>query len=100
MFFWILLSFSKAAFCTSEYGAKTGAQYETYFEVQFCHQHSVPIFPVKLCPTFPPEPSDEAGRMQNKFVLTTDLIYAEDLHMNRPEEIAEKISTFWQKLPN
>ena len=48
------------AFCTDDYGAVTGAQYETFVELRYAHQNKLPIIPVQLCDTFPPEPPDEA----------------------------------------
>eukprot|EP00439_Symbiodinium_sp_Y106_P055335 s481_g7.t1 len=54
----LLLYRAKAllAFCTWDYGEKTGAQYETYIELEYAHQNKLAILPIQLCHEFPPVP--------------------------------------------
>lgn len=83
------------AFCTDDYGAKTGARYETYEELKFAWQENLPIIPVQMCEDFPPKPPDEAGRNQNRFVLKRDLIRIVDKQANEPERVAHEIYDAW-----
>ena len=69
-----------AAFCSGEYGAWTGVGYETYWEVKYAHEQHIPIIPIRLCETFPPQPSDEEGRIQNGAVFSNL-----DLHTTRSD---------------
>lgn len=62
------------AFCSEDYGAQTGAGYETYRELLYAHQKKIPIIPVQLADAFPPKPPDIAGRAQNDFVLLSSTI--------------------------
>ena len=79
------------AFCTEDYGAKTGAQYETYVELKYAYQKQLRIIPIRLCETYPPQPEDEAGRAQNDLVLQTDLVRIEDVGMQDPDRVAQEI---------
>ena len=79
------------AFCTEDYGAKTGAQYETYVELQYAYQKHLRIIPIRLCETYPPQPADEVGRAQNDVVLRTDLVRIEDVGMQDPDRVAQEI---------
>lgn len=73
------------AFCTEDYGAKTGAGYETYFELQKAWEKQLPIIPIRLCEAWPPQPRDsdggEAGKMQNDFILSSSLVYIDGREM-------------------
>ena len=80
------------AFCTEDYGAKTGAQYETYVELKYAYQKQLRIIPIRLCETYPPQPGDEEGRAQNDLVLQTDLVRIEDVGMQDPDRVAQEIS--------
>ncbi|CAE7021716.1 unnamed protein product [Symbiodinium natans] len=86
------------AFCTDDYGAVTGAQYETFVELRYAHQNKLPIIPVQLCDTFPPEPPDEEGRAQNHLVLRRDIDRITDIGMGEPERVARKILRAWNGL--
>lgn len=83
------------AFCTADYGAKTGAQYETYLELRYAHQKDLPIIAVQLCDTFPPKPNDLAGQAQNDFVFRSDIIRIMDVGMSSPEKVASDIHQAW-----
>ena len=78
------LYYAKAmlAFCSEEYGARTGVGYETYMEVKYAHEQHIPIIPIKLCEPYPPEPSDEKGRIQNRNVFSNL-----DLHMRLRQKV-------------
>ena len=81
------------AFCTSEYGAVTGARYETFHEVEFAHDNSLLLFPIKLCKEWPPAPKNsERGTWQNKLVFTKGLVYIEDLQMQNAAGVADQIA--------
>ena len=86
------------AFCTEDYGAETGAGYETYRELEYAHQQKLRIIPVQLSEVFPPEPADERGRAQNAFVLRTDLLRISDIGMQDPEAVAEKLRKAWAEM--
>lgn len=83
-------------FGTSEYGAKTGAGYETYEELRYAHQKKLPLFPIQLCERWPPEPKDKdggrEGKDQNSFMLRDTVIRLCDPEMKKPQEIAEKLA--------
>ena len=70
------------AFCSDDYGTKTGAQYETFVELRYAHQNDIHIIPVQLHDTFPPQPRDEEGRAQNALVLRRDIIRIQDIGMH------------------
>ena len=86
------------AFCTADYGAKTGIQYETFRELEYAHQHHLRIIPVQLCETFPPEPADEIGRAQNDFVLRKVIHRIIDTRMQEMERVANEITEAWNAL--
>lgn len=86
------------AFCVDDYGAKTGAMYETYWELLYAWENQVPIIPVKLYEgDWPPMPPDEAGRIQNKYVFSKSLIYI-DGHEKTRQEVAEQIAKALERL--
>ena len=87
------------AFCSSDYGEKTGAQYETFIELRYAHQHKLHIIPVQLHDTYPPLPRDDNGRAQNSLVLRTDIIKIKDVGMQDPLGVARKIAEAWNNLP-
>ncbi|CAE7206890.1 nphp3 [Symbiodinium sp. CCMP2592] len=93
----LLLYRAKAllAFCTWDYGAKTGAQYETYKELEYAHQNKLAILPIQLCREFPPCPKDEEGRAQNVLVLKRDLVRIFDEDMSDPARVAQEICDAW-----
>merc|ERR1712129_478816 len=66
------------SFSCETYGARTGSKSCSFYEVEYCHQHEVPIVPLQLCDTFPAKPEDtilnpynrrDSGRNQNKCVF-------------------------------
>ena len=83
------------AFCTSDYGEKTGAQYETYVELQYAHNYALTILPIQLCHEFPPCPKEEEGRALNALVLRTDRVRIIDKDMSDPERVAQEICDAW-----
>lgn len=64
------------AVCCEDYGAYTGAGYETYHEVRYAWDHQLPIIPLRLCEVYPPEP-DREGAIQNAFVFAKSLVWIE-----------------------
>ena len=93
----LLLYKAKAllAFCTWDYGEKTGAQYETYIELLYAHQKQLAIIPIQLCHQFPPRPKDEEGRALNDLAFRTDLVRIIDSDMSDPERVAQEICDAW-----
>ncbi|CAE7759519.1 unnamed protein product [Symbiodinium sp. CCMP2456] len=93
----LLLYRAKAllTFCTRDYGEKTGAQYETYIELEYAHQNKLAILPIQLCHEFPPCPKDEEGQAQNALVFRSDLVRIIDKDMSDPARVAEEISDAW-----
>eukprot|EP00438_Fugacium_kawagutii_P026348 Skav235405 [mRNA] locus=scaffold487:168780:170241:- [translate_table: standard] len=87
-----------AAFCTDDYGAKTGAGYETFEELKFAWDHKLPIIPVQMCQEFPPQPPDEDGCDQNLFILRKDLIRVVDIEATDPERVADELFSAWSTL--
>lgn len=79
------------AFCTSDYGQKTGAMYETYQELQFAYEKQLPIVPVKLSTVYPPEPPEPMGTAQNRFIFKNSLVYIDDSKMEKPDWVANEI---------
>ncbi|CAL1142618.1 unnamed protein product [Cladocopium goreaui] len=81
------------AFCTSEYGAYTGVGYETFHELEFAHDHQLPLFPIRLCDEWPPAPqNNERGIYQNQFVFKNSLMYIDDRQMTRAQWVADQIA--------
>eukprot|EP00438_Fugacium_kawagutii_P011714 Skav213089 [mRNA] locus=scaffold512:34840:35202:- [translate_table: standard] len=83
------------AFCTDDYGEKTGAGYETFEELKFAWDNKLPIIPVQMCKEFPPQPLEEEGCDQNLFVLKKDLIRIVDTEAKDPERVANEIAKVW-----
>ena len=80
------------AFCTSEYGAYTGV-YSTFDELEFAHDHQLPLFPIRLCDEWPPAPQDsERGIAQNRFVFKKNLVFRDDRQMTRAQWVADQIA--------
>lgn len=82
-------------FGTIDYGAKTVAGYETFYELQYAHEHELHLIPIQLSSTWPPKPDndkEDAGKIQNKYVLNSALLRLNDEEMERPDEMAEKIA--------
>jgi len=68
------------AFAYGDYGQKTASKYDTYYELRFAHDHSIPIISVKMyrgdwppCPACSNGRRDEFGCSQNKAVFGLDL---------------------------
>ena len=81
------------AFCTSEYGAYTGAGYETFHELEYAHDNNLYIFPIRLCEQWPPAPqNNERGTFQNRLVFKNGLVFVDDRQMNNAEGAADQIS--------
>ena len=67
-------------FCTSEYGAYTGVGYETFYELEFAHDHQLRMFPIRLCDEWPPAPQkNERGII-------------DDRQMTRAQWVADQIA--------
>lgn len=81
------------AFCTEDYGQKTGVGYETFVELQYAYENQLPIVPLKLSEVYPPEPPEPHGRLQNKLVFKRGLVYIEDQYMEAPKMVARKIAS-------
>lgn len=85
-------------FGTSEYGAKTGAGYETYWELKYAHDHDLYLVPIQLCKDedWPPAPADFDGGSEgaelNHFVLSKTIVRAVDMQMKQPERVAKEIA--------
>eukprot|EP00435_Cladocopium_sp_Y103_P047156 s1934_g13.t1 len=80
-------------FCTSEYGAYTGVGYETFDELEFAHDHQLPLFPIRLCAQWPPAPqNNERGIYQNQFVFKNGLVYIDDRQMTNARGVADQIA--------
>jgi hypothetical protein len=81
------------AFCTSEYGAYTGAGYETFHELEYAHDNNLYIFPIRLCEQWPPAPqNNERGTFQNRLVFKNGLVFVDDRQMNNAEGAADQIA--------
>ena len=84
------------AFCTSDYGAYTGAGYETFHELEYAHDNKLQIFPIRLCKEWPPAPQDNPrgsrGTFQNRLVFKNGLVYVDDRQMNNAEGAADQIA--------
>lgn len=76
-------------------GKKTGAQYETYVELQYAHNYALTILPIQLCHEFPPCPKEEEGRALNALALRTDRVRIIDKDMSDPERVAQEICDAW-----
>ena len=80
-------------FCTSEYGAYTGVGYETFHELEFAHDHRLPLFPIRLCEQWPPAPqNNERGIYQNQLVFKNGLVYIDDRQMTQAQWVADQIA--------
>jgi hypothetical protein len=81
------------AFCTSEYGAYTGAGYETFHELEYAHDNNLYIFPIRLCEQWPPAPqNNEKGTFQNRLVFKNGLVFVDDRQMNNAKGAADQIA--------
>ena len=81
------------AFCTSDYGAYTGAGTETFHELEYAYDNNLYIFPIRLCEQWPPAPQDDPrGTFQNKFVFKNSLVHVDDRQMNNAEGAADQIA--------
>ena len=87
------------AFCTEDYGEKTGAGYETYEELRYAHQHELKIIAIQLSETFPPMPKGNLpGQAQNSFILKSDRLRSKDVGMNDPERVADDVHAVWNEM--
>ena len=46
------------AVCFDDYGSDRGGDYSTYMQLQYALDHRIPILPIKLCDTWPPNMKD------------------------------------------
>ena len=89
----LCLAKGMVTFCTSEYGAYTGVGYETFHELEFAHDHRLPLFPIRLCEQWPPAPqNNERGIYQNQLVFKNGLVYIDDRQMNKAQHVADQIA--------
>eukprot|EP00961_Rhodomonas_salina_P060627 813930-Rhodomonas_salina.1 len=51
------------AMCFENYGAKTKSKYSSYEELSYASNKNIPTIAIQLCKTFPPEPDDEEGKV-------------------------------------
>ena len=82
-------------FGTIDYGAKTGAGYETFYELQYAHENELHLIAIQLSNSWPPKPDndkEDAGKIQNKYVLNSALLREKDEEMEKPDEMAKKIA--------
>ena len=79
---------------TSDYGAYTGAGYETFHELEYyAHDNKLHIFPIRLCEEWPPAPQNNPrGTFRNEFVFKNGLVYVDDRQMNNAEGAADQIA--------
>ena len=84
------------AVCCEDYGAYTGAGYETYYEVRYAWDHQLPIIPLRLCETYPPQP-DRAGAIQNDFIFHKSLVWIEGRRRSI-QQIAVDIEKSWKRM--
>jgi len=84
------------AVCCEEYGAYTGAGYETYYEVKYAWDHKLPIIPLRLCEVYPPQP-ERRGAIQNGFVFHKSLVRIEGRGRSI-QEVAVDIEKAWKRM--
>eukprot|EP00434_Breviolum_minutum_P038163 symbB.v1.2.033844.t1/scaffold4261.1/size42272/3 len=84
------------AVCCEEYGAYTGAGYETYYEVKYAWDHKLPIIPLRLCEVYPPQP-ERKGAIQNGFVFHKSLVRIEGRGRSI-QEVAVDIEKSWKRM--
>lgn len=80
------------AFCTSTYGEKTGAGYETYEELKYAHESNGNIFliPLKLNPQYPPQPPGREGRALCQLVFSRSKVFIDGLETGRDGDLRFK----------
>merc|ERR1711879_936168 len=83
------------AVCFDDYGEKTTGTYETYRELEYAYNHSIPIIPIRLSSSWPPQPPGE-GAMLCDFVFAKDLLYIEGRGTNLVD-VAKQIEARWNK---
>ena len=88
------------AVCTDDYAEKTASNYSSFKELKFAHEQRLPILPLKICDTYPPEPShgpthphDKSGEAFGlvRLALHPSLVYL-DCRALEPAQIAAKIA--------
>ena len=88
------------AFCTSQYGERTGAGYETYEELKHAHESNGRIYliPLKLNRLYPPQPPDADGRALCQLVFSRSKVFINGveeqkgvLHRRPAEQVAAEI---------
>ncbi|CAE7335454.1 ANKRD54 [Symbiodinium pilosum] len=98
----LFMAKAMVAFVTDDYGAKTGAGYETFEEVKYAIVNKLPIIPVKMCREYPPTPTDSDGGIkgmsQNSKALPSSLVRIEDENMTNPKAVARQIAESWFQL--
>ena len=66
---------------------------KTFHELEFAHDHRLPLFPIRLCEQWPPAPqNNERGIYQNKLVFKNGLVYIDDRQMNKAQHVADQIA--------
>ena len=80
------------AFCTSTYGEKTGAGYETYEELKHAHESNGKIFliPLKLNPQYPPQPPGKQGQALCQLVFSRSKVFIDGLETGRDGDLRFK----------
>ena len=87
------------AFCTSTYGERTRAGYETYQELKYVHENGEDgaksaLLPIKLAKVYPPCPPDEVGRSLCRLAFPRSLVYVDGLagtSYKQAEDVAKLI---------
>eukprot|EP00438_Fugacium_kawagutii_P017979 Skav206731 [mRNA] locus=scaffold2729:43146:43607:+ [translate_table: standard] len=88
------------AVCTANYAEKTDSSYSSFIELKFAHTYKLPIWPLRVEETYPPEPAhgpdhpfDQDGEALGlvKMAFDPSKVYY-DCRMKSIEEIAEMIS--------
>eukprot|EP00439_Symbiodinium_sp_Y106_P066693 s1084_g10.t3 len=87
------------AFCTSTYGERTRAGYETYQELKYVHENGedgakIALLPIKLAKVYPPCPPDEVGRSLCTLAFPRSLVYVDGLagtSYKQAEDVAKLI---------
>ena len=81
-------------FCTSEYGAYTGVGYETFYELEFAHDHQLPLFPIRLCDEWPPAPrnNNNEQHLSESIGVQKSLVFIDDRQMTRAQWVADQIA--------
>ena len=80
-------------FCTSEYGAYTGVGYETFHELEFAHDHRLPLFPIRLCDAVATSAAEQRTRHLSESIgVQKSLVFIDDRQMTRAQWVADQIA--------